>query len=328
MTKVLLVDADSVIPNLALMKLSTYHKAKGDNVEFLRLGISYYFSSRKKVVHNISTEYDIIYCSIVFDNTIDYVKGDNIIFGGSGYSLSVELPHHIEQLLPDYSIYPDNDTSYGFISRGCIRNCYFCVVPEKEGHIHQVNTIDNIVRHKKVKFLDNNILALPNYKDILRELIDKKIRCQFNQGLDIRLLDEENSILISKLNYMGEILFAFDDWAYLKIIECKLPLLSWRKEWRIKFYVYCNPNMKLSNIVNRIEYLKNNKCLPYIMRDITCWKSENSPFYIDIAAWCNQPNLFKKMSFSEFLKKRHTSGERIASSDTLYKLALDKGPVL
>jgi hypothetical protein len=320
MEKILLVDADSVIPNLALMKLSAYHKLVGNSVELLRLGIPYY-PNRKKIIHNIPSGYDVIYCSVVFEGVKEYVKGEGIIFGGTGHSLSIELPEYIEQLQPDYSIYPDNDTSYGFISRGCIRNCYFCKVPEKEGYIRQVNTVDNIVRHKKVKFLDNNILALPNHKEILRELIDKNIKCQFNQGLDIRLVDEENSVLLSNLRYIGEYIFAFDDWAYLKQMERKLPLLSWRRPWQLKFFVYCNPNMELDNITNRVEYLKDRECLPYLMRDITCWESENRHFYTDIAAWCNQPHLFKNMTFPEFLRKRHTtknSKKRIASSEALY----------
>lgn len=320
MKRVLLIDADSVIPNLVLMKLSAYHKLNGDSVKLQRLNIPYY-PNRKRVIHNIQSDYDIAYCSVVFEGTKDYIKGKGIVFGGTGFSLSIELPKHIEQLTPDYSIYPDNDTSYGFISRGCIRNCYFCKVPEKEGYIHQVNTIDNIVRHKKVKFLDNNILALPNHKEILEELINKNIRCQFNQGLDIRLVDEENSILLSNLRYLGNHTFAFDDWAYLKQIERKLSLLSWRKNWQLRFFVYCNPNMEIQNITNRIKYLKDRKCLPYIMRDITCWESKNNSFYIDIASWCNQPSLFKSMTFSEFLRRRYparSSKERIANSESLY----------
>lgn len=318
--KVLLVDADSKIPNLVLMKLSTYHKAKGDNVELIRLNIPYY-PNRKKVIHYIPNIHDKIYCSIIFDGSKEWIRGNNIHFGGTGYSLDIILPEEIENLSPDYSLYPENDTSYGFISRGCIRNCPFCKVPEKEGYIRQVNQVNNIVRHKKVKFLDNNFLALPNHNEILRELIDKKIKCQFNQGLDIKLITENNSDLLSKLNYLGDYIFAFDNWNYLKIIENKLPLLSWRKDWQLKFFVYCNPNMELVNISNRIEFLRENKCLPYVMRDVTCWESEHSPFYIDVAAWGNQPNLFKKMTFADFLERRHKSKnaeKRIKNNKFLY----------
>lgn len=316
--KVLLVDADSTIPNLALMKLSAYHKERGDEVELLKLNIPYY-PNRKKEEKIIPTGYDITYCSVIFPGSLEYIKGENIIFGGTGYSLETKLPPKIENLDPDYSIYPDNDISYGFISRGCIRNCFFCFVPKKEGAIRQVKTVDEIVRHKKVKFLDNNFLALPNHKDILKELINKQIKHQFNQGLDIRLIDEENSFLLSQLNYLGEYFFAFDDWDYKKIMDEKLPLLKWRKDWQFKFFVYCNPKMELSNIINRIEYLRTRKILSYFMRDISCWGSKYNNFYTDLAGWCNQVFAFKKVNFKEFLERRHTNEKRIKESLRLYR---------
>lgn len=316
--KILLVDADSKIPNLALMKLSTFHKQKKDLVTLLKLNISYYPNRRHKI-HNLPNGYDKIYCSVIFKGADVFIKGQNIIYGGSGYSLNKVLPESVEVLDPDYSIYPDNDTSYGFISRGCIRNCYFCDVPEKEGKLKQVSNLDKIIKHKKVKFLDNNFLALSTHKQILGKLISQNVKCQFNQGLDIRLVDKETSILLSKLNYIGEYIFSFDDWTYLKTIELKLPLLSWKKNWQFKFFVYCHPNMKIENITNRIKYLRNKKILPYLMRDITCWNSKYQLFYTDIAAWCNQPALFKKMNFLDFLNKRHTRrNNRIENSNFLY----------
>jgi hypothetical protein len=63
--------------------------------------------------------------------------------------------------------------------------------------------------------------------------------------------------------------------------------------------------MKLSETVKRIEWLRNEKCIPYIMRDISCWESEYKDFYTDIAAWCNQIGLFKHMEFDEFLIRRY-----------------------
>lgn len=319
--KVLLIDADSTIPNIALMKLSTYYKNKADTVELLKLNIPYY-PNRKKSIINVNTDgYDHIHCSVIFPNSLKYIKGNNILFGGTGFSLKSKLPDKIENLQPDYTIYPDNNISYGFISRGCIRNCYFCVVQQKEGYIRQVNTIDNIVKHKKVIFLDNNFLALNNHEDLLKELIDKNIKCQFNQGLDIRLINNSNSILLSKLNYIGEYIFAFDDIKYKKIIEEKLQILKWRKEYQFKFYVYVNPNDSIDKTIKRIEFLKENKILPYIMRDISCWNSEYKNFYTDIASYCNQPSLFKKMDFNTFLVKRYKKNLiRVKKSNELYNM--------
>ena len=305
--KILLVDADSKIPNLALMKLSTYHKSLGDTVTLLRLNIPYY-PHKKKTLQTIPFGFDKVYCSVIFPGSlkyIDYHNIENVYLGGTGYPQDNPLPIEIENLDPDYSIYPDNDISYGFITRGCTRNCSFCVVRQKEGNIKQVSTVDKIVKHKFVRFLDNNILSHPEHKVILQELIDKKIKCEFYQGLDIRLIDEENSVLLSKLRYYNERVFAFDDWKYKPILDKKIPILQkWAKEWRLKFFVYVHPDMPLKETVDRIQYLRERKCYPYIMRDISCYGSFYHNFYTDLAAWCNQPGFFKHKEFDEFVTLR------------------------
>ena len=194
--KILLIDADSTIPNLALMKISAFYKSNfwGCIVDLTRLFIPYY-PDRKKIVHNINTScYDLIFCSVIFEGSANYVKGENIQFGGSGFDLTTKLPEEIENSEPDYSIYNETKTSYGFISRGCIRKCSFCKVHLMEGFVRQVSTVKQISKHKTVKFLDNNFLALPNHCDILQELIELNVKHQFNQGLDIRLVTEENSM--------------------------------------------------------------------------------------------------------------------------------------
>lgn len=314
--KTLLIDADSTIPNIALMKLSAWRKSLGDDVELVKANLPYY--PNKKKTPFIAKSADKIYCSVIFEGNAEYIIGDNIIFGGTGFDLTTKIPSVAEKFDPDYSIYPDNDTSYGFITRGCMRNCSFCKVPKKEGYIHRVASVESIVRHKKVKFLDNNILSLPEHKEILVELVQKNIKYQFNQGLDIRLLDSENSYLLSKSNYLGEYIFAFDNWKYKTIIEKKMILLSWRKPYLLKFFVYTHPDMPLSETVKRVVWLKENRCIPYIMRDISCWQSEFSDFFIDLAAYCNQVNLFKKMEFAIFLEKRYKNKERIEKSKRLW----------
>ena len=219
--RILLIDADSTIPNLALMKLSTHYKNNGHIVDLNRLNIPYY-PSRKKIHHKLDTEgYDLCFCSVIFPESFNYIHGDNIEFGGTGYSLEKNLPDEIEACEPDYTIYPENNISYGFLSRGCIRNCSFCFVPKKEGKIRKVNSVENIVRHPVTKFMDNNFLALYEANEIMQELIQKNIRHQFNQGLDIRLVDKTKSDLLSKLNYHKEYIFAFDNIKYKNIIEDK-----------------------------------------------------------------------------------------------------------
>lgn len=318
--KILLVDADSTIPNIALGKISTFYKTKGYSVDFLRLNIPYY-PNKKKIRHVLDTEkYDKAFCSVIYKENKNFVYGENVEFGGSGFCLDKTLPIAVENCQVDYSLWPDNDISYGFLSRGCIRNCSFCVVPKKEGKLRQVDYVDNIIKHKKVKFLDNNFLALHNHKVLLMELINKNIKCQFNQGLDIRLVDNENSVLLSKLNYLGEYIFAYDDISFTEIIFNKLKILNWRKDWQFKFFVYINPKDNLNSAIQRINILKDNKILPYVMRDITCWESDYSDFFVDLASWANQPNIFKNMEFVNFLDKRHSNKHRADKSKELYNL--------
>lgn len=316
--KVLLIDVDSKIPNLALMRLATFHKSKGDEISLIRLERSYY-PERQHEKFCPPSGFDKVYCSVIFPINKDVVTGEGVEFGGTGYDIFKTLPVEVEACEPDYSIYPENDISYGFISRGCIRNCYFCFVPKKEGKLRQVSTIDAIVRHKKVKFLDNNFLALPNHKELLQELVQKKICFQFNQGLDIRLIDEENSRLLSQCRLFGDILFAFDSLAIKDKITEKLKILSWLPDWKAKFFCYIHPDMPISETKERIAFLMKHKCLPYVMRDIACWASEKRNFYIDLASWANQPSFFKKISFFDFLEKRHVKQERINFSKEIWE---------
>ncbi|NLZ30993.1 MAG: hypothetical protein GX885_09680 [Methanomicrobiales archaeon] len=155
----------------------------------------------------------------------------------------------------------------------------------------------------------------------MQELINKKIKCQFNQGLDIRLINERNALLLSKLKYIGEYIFAFDDVKNKKVIENKLAIVKKyiTSDWRLKFYLYCHPSMDIKNdVVYRVEWCRENKVLPYLMRNRSCWESDYKGFYIDLCAWCNQPHLFKKMTFEEFMQKRTKNVNRIETNIKLY----------
>ena len=310
---VLLVDCDSTIPNLALMRLSYYYKLLGWHVTLLKLGIPVYGKPKQRTVD--CSGYDLAYISAIFDTTpknVSVIEGNcKVDYGGTGYDIKKKLPKEIDICKPDYSIYPENDTSYGFIYRGCFRTCDFCIVPEKEGAIHQeVQSVKELIFHKKIKFLDNNFLGGINHKQFLNELIELKMPCQFNQGLDIRLVDDEIANLLSKLHYIGEYIFAFDHIEDKKIIEEKLEIV--RKyipnPWKIKFFIYCHPKMDIvSDVYARILWCKENKVLPYFMRDLSCWQSENARTYNDFSAWCNQPGIFKTHDYENFCIKRRAT---------------------
>ena len=236
--KILLVDVDGKYPNIALMKLSNYFKNQGYVVDLKKLSYDF-FNQRKKqkgvTVINCK-KYEKCFISILFQSNKYKVFTRNTLNcaverGGTGTNdIAKKLPQEIDDCEEDYSIYYDGrkikggEISYGFITRGCIRNCAFCFVPKKEGMIHQYRTISQIVKHDKVRFYDNNILAFDGWKAIFQELIDKKIKCAFSQGLDFRILTEEQAIMLKQIKYISEIYFAFDDIRLLPLFEKKIWL--------------------------------------------------------------------------------------------------------
>lgn len=318
--KILLVNVDSRW-NMAIRKMYNHFRTEHE-VKMIDLGFSGYPHKRSKVIDG--SGYDRVYVSNIFDNNKDNVTitgCDWVEFGGIGSNYPErQLPPEIENTDPFY--FDDEDTSYGFITRGCIRNCWFCKVPKYEGALKVYNNVERIVKHKKVKFLDNNILAYEHHCEVFQWLIDRNIRCEFNQGLDFRLINEKNMELLSKLNYMGEYIFAFDDPKYQRMLDKKLVIMKkWvPTPWKFKFYIYFHPSMNLSELLDRIEWCRTNQCKPYIMRDRACWECDENlkNFMIDIASYCNQPAFFKNMTFEDFLSRRHKNKERITRTLEIY----------
>lgn len=321
--KIKLINVDAKF-NLAIRKMYNFYKDEHE-VEMLDLKLPGY--PHNKTVTIDGSGYDLICISNIFEVNAYRVQVENcnaVVYGGIGSrNPDGKLPGEIEILQPYY--FPDEDTSVGFITRGCIRNCWFCKVPKHEGPLFEYGRVEDIVQHKKCSFLDNNILAYKKHAQVLQWLIDHEIRCDFNQGLDIRLVTEENAELLSKLKYMGAYTFAFDDPKYEPVIAEKLSLLKKyiTKPWALRFYVYYHPDMRLAELVARVKWLKERKCLPYIMRDKACWDDPAKEFLIDYTAYCNQPSLFKNISFEDFLWKRHKNVDRITASLNTY-LGLEK----
>ena len=189
--KIGLIDVDGHrFPNLCLMKLSAYHKARGDMVEW--------YDGKKW--------YDLVYMSRVFTDTYskDYagsVKAYHVIKGGTGYGLDNKLPDAVEHSHPDYGLYPQfAGTAYGFLSRGCPRGCGFCIVGEKEGRkTVAVADLDEFWGgEKEIKLLDANILACSDWERLLGQLADSGAEVDFTQGLDVRLVTPEKAALLKR----------------------------------------------------------------------------------------------------------------------------------
>lgn len=312
MMRVLLVNVDCKW-NLALRRLYAYHEKRGDTVDMVNIGFGFYKHTKREIIDG--RNYDVVYVSNVFEAnayTVSVYGCDDVRFGGIGSrNPNDKLPLDVENTPPKY--FDGEDTAHGYITRGCIRNCYFCKVPKHEGKLAPYRNVADIVGDfKKAIFHDNNILAWGGHYEALSWLVEHDIRYQFNQGLDFRLLNERNLELLSSSRYMGEYTFSVDDVSYISSFEKRLALVKRyiNRPWKMKFYVYANANMQPLDTVKRVEWLKQNECLAYVMRDQNIYGSEYDKFYKDVAAWCNQPAFFKKLDFETFLRKRHPNNER------------------
>lgn len=313
--KILLVDVDSTIPNLALMKLSTFYKQKGKVVELLRLRYDGKPGKRSRTLIR-NKGYEQVYISIVFTPNKNVIKIEdetlkNYQFGGTGYDLTTKLPQEIDDIEEDYSIYPDAEFYVNFLTRGCIRACPWCVVSRKEGMICSYRTVDYVVAQmkkwsfKKAKFLDNNILSHPKCEEILQKIIDNKIICQFNQGMDMRLMTEKKAILISKIRYIGEHFFAFDHISVKEGLEKNFPIYQKHNpaKWRSRLYIYVDANLPIKDVVYRIEWCRKHHALCYMMRDKNCFDSPNKKLYNLLTGYCQGVPVYKKYTFEEHIMK-------------------------
>jgi hypothetical protein len=283
--KVLLIDIDSIIPNLALKKIEKYHIYKGDE-------IIWDFPLAKY-------ECDKIYVSCVFDwNKWKCEEWEGIAeIGGSGYSLSINLPKEINDIKPKIN--------FGFTTRGCIRNCYFCIVPQKEGMIHIVGDIYDIWDgiSKEVVIMDNNILARPEHFFLIAEqLIKEKLKVDFNQGLDHRLLTPNIAKKLLQLKHINEIRFAFDNINYKGSVLKALQILidEGMGDWKTRWYVYVGERDTFESVYERLNILKENKQGAYVMRDR---KVHDNKQFIALSSWANTIGAFKLGSFSEIFNK-------------------------
>lgn len=255
--KIGLIDVDGHnYPNLPLMKLSAWHKSKGDDVEIL-------FPMFR---------YDKVYMSKVFDFTPDYntaIYADEIVAGGTGYNLTSALPDEVENIFPDYSIYNTNNTAYGFLTRGCPRACTFCIVSEKEGKkSYQVANIDNFYNGQKyIELLDPNILACKDHMKLLRQIKNTGAWINFNQGLDARFLTDKNTEIIKSMK-IKMIHFAWDYMKNENIIIDKLKRFKEQSKIdfrRLRVYVLTNFDTTHEQDIYRVEILKSMGYDPYIM---------------------------------------------------------------
>jgi len=277
--RILIIDIDSKMPNLALKKIEKYHQNKGDeviwNVPLFRECV------------------DKIYVSCIFTKNKHKCKewkGSEI--GGTGYSLKKTLPKEIEEINPRINL--------GFTTRGCIRNCSFCVVPEKEGKMQRVGDLLDLWdgKTKDITVLDNNILADPEHFELIcKQAKENKIRVDFNQGLDHRLLTQDMVTLMKSISHK-QYRFAFDYPSYKPMVERALILLKNGGIKRVSWYILVGFNTTPQEDLDRCNFLRDAKQDVYIQRYKTC---EGIKFYTALAKWGNQHGIFKSMTWKQFL---------------------------
>ena len=291
-----LIDVDGHnFPNLALMKISAWHKKQGDDVEWC-------FPM---------SHYDIVYQSKVFDDTyspdIDwYPNADKVIKGGTGYGLKNTLSSEIEHIYPDYGIYPDltKDTAYGFLTRGCPRGCKFCIVAEKEGRrSYKVADLKEFWRGQKhIELLDPNILACKEHLNLLQQLVNSNAMVNFSQGLDTRLTNEANIELLNQIK-VKEIHFAWDNpQDDLKPYFENYKKLAKHKPHGHYGMVYCLTNFgsTMEENLYRVYTLRDLGYDPYIM----IYDKPNAPKEIKhLQRWVNNKFIFRKCEKFEDYKK-------------------------
>ena len=276
--KIGLIDVDGHnYPNLPLMKLSAWHKEKGDEVRWY------------DPLDGLLQEYDKVYLSKVFSFTQDYqypIYAKEIERGGTGYCIELvggverfnqakhkNLPYEIEHIYPDYSLYPEQtkDRAYGFLTRGCPRGCSFCHVKDKEGlcstKVADLNEFWN--GQKNIELLDPNILACKDWKDLLQQLIDSKAKVNFSQGLDIRLMTEDKAKMLSQIR-IELIHFAWDRYEDKDVVQPRF--LTFREQSKIRpkdlqVYVLCGDRERkvLDSDLERIYWLREHGYAPYVM---------------------------------------------------------------
>lgn len=329
MKRIGIIDADLIgrtkhrFPNLACMKISAFHKAQGDTVRLL--------TSYEEL-----GGYDHLYLSKVFTDTPvpeQVLSLENLSFGGTGffYDKAPPLPDEIEHHFPDYHLYDAwvtqqiirggkeadfvfyNNYSIGFLTRGCFRQCSFCVNKNYSRVARHSPLREFLDPHRpKICLLDDNFFGSSDWAEMLEELQETGKPFIFKQGLDERLLTDGKCKALFASKYDGDYIFAFDNVADATLIESKIQLARQYTNAVMKFYCFCGYDRNdvwdeafwaqdIVDLFTRIEILMRNRCLPYVMRFNRYTESPYRGMYVTIARWCNQPSFFKKKSLREFI---------------------------
>ena len=341
--KIGLIDADLLDngtrhPNLAVMKLAGYYLENGNIVELIEDYMQVY-------------DYEKIFISKVFTftNVPDWVlELDFVSIGGTGFfpDGGANLPDEIEHHMPYYDIYKNYiekqialgkkrtyfqdylDYSIGFTTRGCFRKCEFCV-NKKYDHVFRHSPVKEFLDENRsyIYLWDDNILAYPQWEEVLDDIEATGKQFQFRQGIDIRLMTDKKAKRFVKAKYQGDFIFAFDHLEDKSLIVDKLQLWKRYSSKTSKLYVISafksQDEKDIDDVFQRIHTLMKLGSIPYIMRYEAYKHSPYRSLYIELARWCNQPNFFKKMSFREFCVANQKYKKDQSTNCSAYQAMLD-----
>lgn len=290
-----LLAVDSEYPNLALMKISSWHKAQGNTVEW----------------YNPFDQYDILYMSKIFSFTPDYqqwiTNAKHIEKGGTGYDLHITLPRYMEYVKPDYSIYPsiDNKTAYGFLTRGCPNKCKWCVVPRKEGPVKPYMDVDDIATDGRTNLIlmDNNILACEYGLQQIQKIIDKGYRVDFNQALDARLITEDTAQLLARVRWLNQIRFGCDTPRQVEECEHAMQMIDGYRQKPASYLMYTMIGNDFEEAYSRINHWRTYKRVRVVaqpFRDIDNPKQIIPQWQKDLARWAMRREYYATCEFKDF----------------------------
>lgn len=295
----------TVYPNLALCKISAWHKQMGDTVEWA----------------TPFEHYDILYRSKIFNFSNDDLtpyNADRVIKGGTGYDVTSQLPEEIDNMQPDLSIYPNipKGVSYGFLTRGCPNKCKWCVVPRKEGAIRPYWDVDRVANgNRKIILMDNNILSAGEYGlQQLQKIIDRRYRVDFNQALDARLVDKENAALLARIKWLDNNRIRFGCDTRGQIQECirAMELID-AEGFTGQYFLYCMLNNNFTNSFYRVNFwwqwekkVRSTGIGRHVYAHAQPYRDPDNPHQTipqwqkDMAGWVNKKAHFVAHSFQEF----------------------------